>query len=449
MAALIDDAGRMLDSGEPALALKLLRAAAMSGMWADRSALFHERLLRTAGRVGAGEADPAVLSILTFAAPVETGAEVIRRAGEWTPDPREPLDMLLIGTAASAVGAHDLSFGFLNASVEATREQGRLAQLAQALMLRAWTEIHLGRWSAAASDAEEARRLADETAQPIWLAGALSAQAMLFGLRGDAERSDAHSAEAERLALALGVKVVLSVNQLARGVAAIGAGKAETAFEHLARLYDPADPAYHHLQSGWALGSLAEAAVRSGRAGEARAVLAAWEPTAARTPSPWLHLSMRHARALLAEGDEAESLFEVALAADLSRWPFERARVQLAFGEWLRRRRRVAESRAPLRAAHDVFDALRAEPWAERGRQELRAAGESIHARGSSEVDELTPQELRIAQMAAQGLSNREIGQRLYLSHRTVSSHLYRIFPKLGIGSRFELRSALAETNAR
>jgi len=162
---------------------------------------------------------------------------------------------------------------------------------------------------------------------------------------------------------------------------------------------------------------------------------------AERTPSPSLHVGLRFARPLLAEDEDAEALFQAGLDADLTRWPFARARLQLAYGGWLRRRRRVAESRAPLRAAREAFDALGAIPWGERARQELRASGETSRHRTLEARDQLSPQELQIAQMAAGGLSNREIGQRLYLSHRTVGSHLYRIFPKLGITSRSELRA--------
>ena len=153
---------------------------------------------------------------------------------------------------------------------------------------------------------------------------------------------------------------------------------------------------------------------------------------------------MRHARALLAEDAEAEALFQAGLEADLTRWPFDRARLLLAYGAWLRRQRRVAESRVPLRAARDGFDALGVVSWGERARQELRASGETSRMRKPEARDRLTPQELQIARMAADGLTNREIGQRLYLSHRTVGSHLYHLFPKLGISSRTELAAALA-----
>ena len=170
--------------------------------------------------------------------------------------------------------------------------------------------------------------------------------------------------------------------------------------------------------------------------------MARLEAVAARTPSPVLHIGLRHARALLAPDDDADRLFAAALAADLGHWPFARARVQLSHGAWLRRQRRAAESRAPLRAARDTFDALGTPAWGERARQELRASGETSRPRTAEARDQLSPQELLIAQLAAEGLTNREIGGRLYLSHRTVGTHLHRIFPKLG-SSRAALAAAI------
>jgi DNA-binding NarL/FixJ family response regulator len=114
-----------------------------------------------------------------------------------------------------------------------------------------------------------------------------------------------------------------------------------------------------------------------------------------------------------------------------------------SFGTWLRRQRRDVESRAPLREAIELFDVLGATRWSDRARQELRATGETLGPRRPDARDQLTAQELQIAQLAARGLSNREIGERLFLSHRTIGSHLYRTFPKLGITSRTQLRDAL------
>jgi DNA-binding CsgD family transcriptional regulator len=159
-----------------------------------------------------------------------------------------------------------------------------------------------------------------------------------------------------------------------------------------------------------------------------------------------VRLGIEYAHAILADDDHAEALFGAALSGELGQEPFSRARLQLEFGAWLRRQRRVTESRDYLRAARDTFDAIGALPWGEQARQELRAAGEASPGRTPNLLDQLTPQDLQIAQLAAEGLSNREIGEQLYLSHRTVGSHLYRIFPKLGVSSRAELRDAL-DTN--
>ena len=165
--------------------------------------------------------------------------------------------------------------------------------------------------------------------------------------------------------------------------------------------------------------------------------------SAGERPGTWIAVGLRHAKALLAEPAEAGDRFDEALAGDLSRWPFQRARIQLAYGQWLRRQRRVADSRALLRGARDTFEALGCASWGDQARGELRASGERSRRRAPEARDQLTPQELQIAQLAAQGLSNREIGQRLFLSHRTISTHLYRVFPKLGITSRAELSGAL------
>jgi DNA-binding CsgD family transcriptional regulator len=155
------------------------------------------------------------------------------------------------------------------------------------------------------------------------------------------------------------------------------------------------------------------------------------------------------ARALLAQDpEEAAARFDEAFGADLSHWPLQRARLLLAYGQWLRCQRRIAESRTPLRDARDAFDAMGCAAWGDQARRELRASGESSRRRDLAASDRLTAQELQIAQLAAQGLSNRDIAQRLYLSHRTIGTHLYRIFPKLGITSRGELRSALSSSAA-
>ena len=116
----------------------------------------------------------------------------------------------------------------------------------------------------------------------------------------------------------------------------------------------------------------------------------------------------------------------------------------MSYGRWLRRQRHIIESRPWLREAHVAFESLGLQPWADMARGELRASGERAPEPSRKPHQALSPQELQIAQMAAEGLSNREIADRLFLSHRTVGAHLYRVYPKLGIVSRSELAQALS-----
>lgn len=229
----------------------------------------------------------------------------------------------------------------------------------------------------------------------------------------------------------------------ARGVTWLGAGRPAVALEHLTRVFDRNDPAFHEAARFMSITYLADAAWQSGQRQVAVPILDELETLAERTPSPTLHAGLVYARPVLAPDDAAEPLYNAALASHLRHHPFDHARLQLAYGAWLRRQRRVSESRGPLRGARQVFDALACVPWGERARQELRASGEQSRPRIPGARDQLSPQELQIAQLAADGLTNREIGQKLYLSHRTVGSHLYRIFPKLDITSRAQLAARL------
>ena len=170
---------------------------------------------------------------------------------------------------------------------------------------------------------------------------------------------------------------------------------------------------------------------------------------------PWWRIGTHYARGAIvaADGDDpkaADVAFAAARADHLERWPLARARLSRAYGSWLRRQRRVAESRAALRSARDVLDAIGVHYLADRARQELDASGETSRHRGIDALDQLTPQELQIVRLAADGLSNREDRRAALLSHRTVSSHLYRAFPKLGITSRLQLapRAALTGRSA-
>jgi DNA-binding CsgD family transcriptional regulator len=442
--SLASVAGRASADGDNDLALKLLYGAALQCWWSDPGQEARDQVVAEAERLDVDPGDPRLLVILAFAAPIERGAAVMDRLSRLEPDTGgEAGAARLAGNAAMAVGAFDIAARFLAASAAGLRAEGRLGLLARTLALQAWTAANLTDLGTAIPAAEEGSRLAQETNQPLVLATAQAAQALLAAVRGDQTAVAQLAAQAERVCVPIGASGVLAAVQFARGLAALSAGRPGEALEHLLRLHDPADPAYHVAIRCGTVGDLADAARHSGDPGAARVFVEQLETAARQTPSPLLHAGLRYARALLAGDADAGELFEAALQSDMTAWPFLRARVQLAYGEWLHQQRQDSASRAPLRAAKQAFDALGAIPWSERARQQLRATGETSRPRTLEAWDQLTPQELQIAQLAAEGLSNREIGQMVYLSHRTVSSHLYRVFPKLGISSRAELRSML------
>ena len=444
LGTLVEMANEATAGGDRELAWSMLWLAATRCWWGDAEPTVRQRVLAAAERMGAPSGDPGLLAVMAYAAPVERGRAVVERLASSAAGTGDHVTDRLLGSAATVIGAFDLAVPFLAAAVEGLRAQSRLGHLPRALVAEGWSSLYVADWTIALPMAQEAGRLAVETGDALFGAGAQVVEAMLSALRGDSEQTEFLTVEVERIAAPVGARFLLAMGQIARGLAALGNGRNDEAYDHLQRMFNPADPAFHHVVRLWALGDLAEAAIHSGHRDMARSLVDALTPQLGQTPSEGIHTALRYAGALLADDDEAEPLFQGALSIDLARWPFARGRLLLAYGSWLRRRRRVAESRAHLRLARDSFDAFGAIPWGERARRELRASGESSRRRTPAPRDQLTSQELQIAQMASRGLSNREIGQKLYLSHRTVGSHLYRLFPRLGITSRNQLQAALS-----
>jgi ATP/maltotriose-dependent transcriptional regulator MalT len=355
----------------------------------------------------------------------------------------DPAGLWLLGMTSHAVGEPVRAADFLARAESKLRDDGRLGLLSQVLTLQVLDNVELGDWGRATAALEEGRRLALETGQSIWDTGTLTLTAIMAGLHGDSERALAVAAEAEHAANGRRLNDLLCCAQLARGIGLLASGEYHEAYDALSRLFDPADAAFHPTERFHGIMFLAEAVIHAGRLAEGRSVIKTLEADATATSSATLHRHLSYARALLADEREAEELFREALQADLVRWPWLQAKIELAYGSWLRRRRRVTESRRYLRSARTAFDVIGARSWAEQARAELRAAGERAATPAPAALTALSAQELQIARLAAQGLSNREIGQRLYLSPRTIGSHLYRIFPKLDITSRAELASLL------
>ena len=439
---LVELAERSDADGDSELALGFLVRAAQRCWTSNLGEPTSELVTLTLGRMGHLKLEPRLVATRAFASPFDGATEVMDMLSyPGLLSSVDPSGLHLLGNAAACLGAFREAQDLLTAAADGLREEGRLAALAQALRLLAWAALRRGQWDVAGPAAEECMRLAEETRQPLILADSLSVQAMLAALRGQMDESERLASRSERLSPT--GAVTLATIQQGRALRAAGAGEPAVAFEQQYRVYLPSDPAYHRMAGAWAIGSLTEYAVMSGHEDAARAEVTKLEPLAALTPAPGVHISLRYARAQLASDDTAEEHFRTAINSTYGEWPFDNARINLAYGAWLRRNKRITESRDPLRVARDNFDRLGALGWAERARQELRAAGESSTRRAPEAWDQLSPQEVQIAQMVAHGLSNKEIGQRLYLSHRTIASHLYRMFPKLGVTSRAQLTQAV------
>ena len=460
--SMVSTAAQARAAGETDIALDLLRIAAVRAWWADPGDDARAALLAAAKQLQVREEDPRrpyVVAILALADPLRHGSEVLKAVERMAPQfADDVISLRYLSQSAQVVGDPERAALLYSTAIPGLRAQGRLGFLASALAHHAWLSIELGHWRTAVSAAEEAARLAEETGQPLWIASAQAAQAALAGLRGDAAAALALASEAERVTVAarhegtVGDRVLISERSLlatiqrARAIALLLVGRVDEAYDHVRRTFDARDPSYHFMTSWSGLDHLADAS-GSKRRDDARAILASYETYAELTSAVGIRVVVAYARAVLADDRAAEALYLVALDEDLAGWPLMRARLQLAYGTWLRRQRRASESRAPLRSARDAFDAIGAAPWAERARVELRASGEASERPRRDPSDQLTPQEFHIAQLVAEGLSNRDIGQRLYLSHRTVGSHLYRIFPKLGVTSRAQIRSAMAHVS--
>ncbi len=248
--------------------------------------------------------------------------------------------------------------------------------------------------------------------------------------------------ELESILLGSGARALVPQVAMIRGVAHLAQGRPSAAVDELATMFEPGDVHFHEHARFWAVSHLAEAAMLSGRDADLRDIVKLSEPVASEAGWPALDISLTYARALLSTDDEADATFAAALKEVTADWPLERARLRLAYGAWLRRHRRAADCRKQLRAAQQSFEGLGLEPWAERAREELRASGEHPR-RGGSALTALTPQELQIARLAATGLTNPEIAQQLFLAPSTVSTHLHRVYRKIGVTGRKQLSRAL------
>jgi DNA-binding CsgD family transcriptional regulator len=310
----------------------------------------------------------------------------------------------------------------------------------------AWSYVEQGRWGQAREACARTAAVGSAAGLDHAVACAAAVDATVLAYQGDTAAARARVEDVLALIDPVESRSVCVYALRALGAAAIADGAYETAYDQLRGVFTADGTPVHYHASYPALADLAAAAARGGRSAEAAVIVERSARALADSASPRLRALVSRARALLADPEDAEPHFRAALAdPGLEHWPFERAQTLLDLAEWLRRRRRVTEARGPLAEALRTFRRLGARPWIERAGSEARAAGLDVTDPAPDALARLSPQQQQIIRLAARGLTNREIGERLFLSPRTVGSHLYRSFPKLGVAARSQLRDLVED----
>jgi DNA-binding CsgD family transcriptional regulator len=328
--------------------------------------------------------------------------------------------------------------------VTLARARGALNSLAIGLLMLAGAEFVIGRTRIAEALAEEGTELSRATTGIHGQVGYRIVILTSTGPEGEARAmAAAHLREAH--ARSQGTRGVI-VPEHGLSQLELGLGNYAAAATHAARVFAMD---FVGVQAAWNPANLVEAAQRAGDRDTAAAALEHLAERAPASGTPEALGLLARSRALLADDDVAEGLYREAIE-HLEQSPATRdlARAHLVYGEWLRRRRRRRDARESLRTALDMFEGMSAAFFAERARSELRATGERARRRVPEARDELTPQELQIAQLAAAGASNREIGTQLFISASTVEYHLRAVFRRLGVTRRVQLRDALQDSLA-
>lgn len=426
---------------EDETAMEALQTLVFVDFYAGRSELWAETR-RQFARVKPDLPETLALLDGAFADAARADPPIIHRldsAIDVLPFTSDPVQITRVSTAGAYLDRLHRARDPLWRVIYDGRQGGALAKEIEALFLLANDDYFTGEWDELERLTEEGLRLCDELGYTLTSAPGRFLQALVDAARG---RDAAADGAAEKLLVWAAPRRLYSLASYSshiRCMQAIAAGRFETAYRHAASVSPAGTLPPFVSQAVWVAFDLVEAAVRSGRVAEAIAHVRVLEDAGVAELSPRLRLLVGAARALVLPAVEARDEFQGALATPESeRWVFDRARVHLVFGEQLRRMHAAVEAREQLASAIDLFRLLDASPWLDRANRELRAAGGA-----GQTAEQLTPQEAAVAQLAATGLTNKEIAEQLFLSPRTVSTHLSRIYAKLGIASRAALRDAL------
>jgi DNA-binding NarL/FixJ family response regulator len=378
---------------------------------------------------GRAAASPVLLEAATAFAGKDVSVEEVLRWG-W-----------LATAAAVYVWDHDRCLAVATRAVEIARDCGALEVLAVAVNVLGQAVALRGDFGRATLLIAEANTVTEAIGTRVAPYGAL----VLAALHGDEAQASELIEATIRDATLGGQGAAVQYAHWANAVVMNGLGRYD---EALAAATEASDAAPELFVSAWALGELVEAATRTGETAIAARALARLHGDTQASDAEWALGIVARSRALLDDDEDVESLYQEGIDRfGRTQLRPELARSRLLYGEWLRRANRRVDAREQLRMAHEAFLSMGAEAFAERTRHELLATGEKVRSRRQDARDELTHQEEHIARLARDGLTNPEIGAQLFLSPRTVEWHLRKVFSKLGISSRKQLQSALAEAS--
>jgi DNA-binding CsgD family transcriptional regulator len=359
--------------------------------------------------------------------------------------PIEEPSLWRIASTAWLLDESGLAITLLQDAMERLRAPGMLGTSGGSLTVLGWAYIDTGRWDEALEAAAEAASVAEANQMDLVAASADVITATVLALRGDSDAARRHADRALAAVDPAECGLVAARARRALGVAALADGSYLQAFTQLRGLFSEDGTPLHNYASYLGIADLAAAAVHAGRQMEGCEVIEHALSRLNGSASARLEQLVARARGILARPDRAEAHFDKALCDPAGeQWPFERAQLRLDYAEWLRRRRRINDAKPVLNEALGTFLRLGARSWARRAEAELRACGVAVPGTERDALEELTPQQRQIVLLAGRGLSNREIADRLFLSPRTVTSHLYRSFPKLGVAARYQLRDVIA-----
>jgi DNA-binding CsgD family transcriptional regulator len=379
------------------------------------------------------------------AAPLLTRALELSLALDVTNDDAGLWSWLAGGRAGAIVALElwDAESWHALAAVQAqfARDTGAIVHLQYALNFLAMAHLFAGELTTATRLIDEDRLIAEVTGNPPV---GYAAMALLAWQGQEAQASELIGATS-RVATERGLGRMVSFADYASSVLYNGLGRHDAACNPAWRAFQRDELGY----GPYVVPELAEAASRTGDVELVRAALRWLSERTQAAPTEWSLGIEARVRALLSQGDTAERHYRESIARlGRTRIRVQLARAHLLYGEWLRRQRRRLDARAQLRTAHAMLDAMGIEAFAERARRELRATGATARKRTVESREELTAQEAVIARLARDGLSNPEIGSRLFISARTVQSHLGKVFAKLAISSRAQLDQVLASDPA-